>query len=292
MSPGDEQRNASNTLAIFSQAICCGHTGRHDCGGSPSRAGGSWNPEAVCGHRAASVRRWHHPGAAGPAAAAAVAGGALRPAGDMRPAPGLPSAACQARYQRITSKPCCTLQSCVPSVLQCATVSGGSKTPASVLFVCHHRAPAARAMLLTGGHGSGKTMVAQAIAHSVGAALFDLSPRNTDGKWPGKEAAIMVRFDELINCIRYIVGSCESSGEQRHSSCEKLLDTVLRSHEVVNQIYMAAMSCFACNQFHTHCVYMVISPGLLHSTTCMLLPAGAYGGPMRQAAAAVSDIHR
>lgn len=48
-------------------------------------------------------------------------------------------------------------------------------------------------MLLIGAPGSGKTMVAQAIAHSVGAALFDLSPKSTDGKWPGKAAATMVR---------------------------------------------------------------------------------------------------
>ena len=54
-------------------------------------------------------------------------------------------------------------------------------------------------MLLIGAPGSGKTMVTQAIAHSVGAALFDLSPQNTDGKWPGKAAATMVCSRPLID---------------------------------------------------------------------------------------------
>ena len=56
-------------------------------------------------------------------------------------------------------------------------------------------------MLLIGAPGSGKTLVAQAVAHSVGAALFDLSPKNTDGKWPGKAAATMVSVCRLADCI-------------------------------------------------------------------------------------------
>lgn len=49
-------------------------------------------------------------------------------------------------------------------------------------------------MLLVGMPGSGKSMAAQAVAQSAGAAFFDLSPRNTEGKWPGKAAATMVRM--------------------------------------------------------------------------------------------------
>lgn len=76
------------------------------------------------------------------------------------------------------------------------------------------RVPAPRAVLLVGMPGSGKTLVAQAIAHSTGAAFFDLSPRTTDGKWLGKAAATMVRVvswpavsyipDGRCSCIRCI----------------------------------------------------------------------------------------
>jgi ATPase family associated with various cellular activities (AAA) len=85
---------------------------------------------------------------------------------------------------------------CWPSV----TAKGHACTAESLRLILY-RTPAPRAMLLIGAPGSGKTMVAQAIAHSVGAALFDLSPRTTDGKWPGKAAATMVCSRPLIYCI-------------------------------------------------------------------------------------------
>lgn len=42
-------------------------------------------------------------------------------------------------------------------------------------------------VLLVGTHGSGKKMLAHAIASETGANLFDLTPSNTEGKYPGKK---------------------------------------------------------------------------------------------------------
>ena len=47
---------------------------------------------------------------------------------------------------------------------------------------------------LTRMQGSGKTMLAQAVANLSGATWFDLSPRNTDGKYQGKQVALMIHM--------------------------------------------------------------------------------------------------
>jgi len=47
-------------------------------------------------------------------------------------------------------------------------------------------------VLLFGSHGTGKKMLVHAVAHETGANLFDLTPSNTDGKYPGKKAYDMV----------------------------------------------------------------------------------------------------
>jgi ATP-dependent 26S proteasome regulatory subunit len=49
-------------------------------------------------------------------------------------------------------------------------------------------------VLLYGPPGSGKTLLAQAVAHQAGAALLDLSPAATACKYPGREAALMVHM--------------------------------------------------------------------------------------------------
>ncbi|KAK9826724.1 hypothetical protein WJX81_001922 [Elliptochloris bilobata] len=53
-------------------------------------------------------------------------------------------------------------------------------------------APAVHAVLLYGAPQTGKTALVRAVAAQAGAGLFDLSPRATDGKYPGKAAAMMV----------------------------------------------------------------------------------------------------
>ena len=58
----------------------------------------------------------------------------------------------------------------------CASIC--SLTP--IYGVC--RTACARAVLLYGAPGTGKTLLARGMAGSAGALLLDLSPRATDGK--------------------------------------------------------------------------------------------------------------
>lgn len=64
-------------------------------------------------------------------------------------------------------------------------VSAGSQ-------VVHERAPLTKAILLAGPAGVGKKMLVHAICQETGAALFDLSPMNTAGKYPGKTGLAMM----------------------------------------------------------------------------------------------------
>ena len=60
------------------------------------------------------------------------------------------------------------------------------------------RLPCAKAVLLYGAPRTGKTLVCQAVAHLAGANFFNLSPRNTDGKYPGKAVAMMTH---MVCCL-------------------------------------------------------------------------------------------
>lgn len=51
-----------------------------------------------------------------------------------------------------------------------------------------------KSVLLYGAPKTGKTSLCQSIAHAAGANFFDLSPRNTDAKYPGKAVALMVHM--------------------------------------------------------------------------------------------------
>ncbi|XP_074524462.1 dynein regulatory complex protein 11 [Halichoeres trimaculatus] len=58
--------------------------------------------------------------------------------------------------------------------------------------VVHEKAPLIKAILLAGPAGVGKKMLIHAICHETGANLFDLSPLNTAGKYPGKSGLAMM----------------------------------------------------------------------------------------------------
>ncbi|KAF7202318.1 dynein regulatory complex protein 11 isoform X1 [Nothobranchius furzeri] len=61
--------------------------------------------------------------------------------------------------------------------------------------VVHEKAPLIKAMLLVGPSGVGKKMLVHAVCQETGATLFDLSPLNTAGKYPGKSGlALMLQM--------------------------------------------------------------------------------------------------
>ncbi|KZC13478.1 IQ and AAA domain-containing protein 1 [Dufourea novaeangliae] len=52
--------------------------------------------------------------------------------------------------------------------------------------------PLVRSILIAGPHGSGKKMLVNAICTELGATLFDITPANIAGKYPGKSGLIML----------------------------------------------------------------------------------------------------
>ncbi|XP_077464271.1 dynein regulatory complex protein 11 isoform X2 [Stigmatopora argus] len=58
--------------------------------------------------------------------------------------------------------------------------------------VVHEKAPLTKAILLAGPIGVGKKMLVHAICQETGATLFDLSPVNIAGKYPGKPGLAMM----------------------------------------------------------------------------------------------------
>ncbi|XP_028259823.1 dynein regulatory complex protein 11 [Parambassis ranga] len=58
--------------------------------------------------------------------------------------------------------------------------------------VVHEKAPLIKAILLAGPAGVGKKMLVHAVCQETGATLFDLSPMNTAGKYPGKNGLAMM----------------------------------------------------------------------------------------------------
>lgn len=53
-------------------------------------------------------------------------------------------------------------------------------------------APCVKSLLITGPKGSGKKFLVHAICTEVGAVLFDISPANIVGKYPGKSGLVML----------------------------------------------------------------------------------------------------
>lgn len=56
----------------------------------------------------------------------------------------------------------------------------------------HEKAPLVKSLLLAGPSGVGKKMLVHAICTETGANLFNLSPSNVAGKYPGKSGLQMM----------------------------------------------------------------------------------------------------
>lgn len=52
--------------------------------------------------------------------------------------------------------------------------------------------PLVRSVLIAGPHGSGKKLLVNAICTELGATLFDITPANIAGRYPGKSGLIML----------------------------------------------------------------------------------------------------
>jgi len=70
-------------------------------------------------------------------------------------------------------------------ILEYCILPLGSKT-------IHQTAPLVKSVLLAGPRGSGKDMLVHAVCTETGSVLFDLSPANIVGKYPGKSGLIML----------------------------------------------------------------------------------------------------
>ena len=84
------------------------------------------------------------------------------------------------------------------------------------------RAPHNKAILLYGAPGTGKTMLAHAIAHGAGATLLDLSPGATDGLYPGKKGAALLvqmvfRAAKAFAPSVVVVDGCEKVSTYSHT---------------------------------------------------------------------------
>merc|ERR1712196_705267 len=88
--------------------------------------------------------------------------------------------------------------------------------------------------LLVGSPGTGKRMLVHSIAHECGANLFDLTPSNTEGKYPGKKAYEMVhttfKVAKAMQPSVVWMDAAESvfaSGKKKGASLLELTDRVL-----------------------------------------------------------------
>lgn len=65
----------------------------------------------------------------------------------------------------------------------------------------HSMAPLIRSILLVGPPGMGKKMLVKAVCTETGANLFDLSPSNLQGKYPGKTGVQMLVHVVFKVCV-------------------------------------------------------------------------------------------
>lgn len=63
----------------------------------------------------------------------------------------------------------------------------------------HENTPLTRSILLAGSRGCGKDLLVRAICTEMGAVLFDLTPANIVGKYPGKSGLTMLLH--LVNKV-------------------------------------------------------------------------------------------
>ncbi|KAM4874739.1 IQ and AAA domain-containing protein 1-like [Thomomys bottae] len=93
----------------------------------------------------------------------------------------------------------------------------------------HAMAPLIRSLLLVGPRGMGKKMLVQAVCTETGANLFDLSPDNLIGKYPGKNGSQLVvhmvfKVARLLQPSVIWIGQAEKTFYKRIPKEEKKMD--------------------------------------------------------------------
>ena len=90
----------------------------------------------------------------------------------------------------------------------------------------HENAPLVKSVLITGPRGCGKKMLANIIANEVGATLFDLSPANIVGKYPGKDGLKMLihlvsKVGKALEPTVILINDCEKQFAKKLSKADK-----------------------------------------------------------------------
>ncbi|XP_027945007.1 IQ and AAA domain-containing protein 1-like [Eumetopias jubatus] len=93
----------------------------------------------------------------------------------------------------------------------------------------HSMAPLIRSILLVGPSGMGKKMLVKAVCTETGANLFDLSPGNLQGKYPGKMGVQMIvhivfKVARLLQPSVIWIGNAEKNFYKRVPKEEKEMD--------------------------------------------------------------------
>lgn len=93
----------------------------------------------------------------------------------------------------------------------------------------HEKAPLVKSILITGPRGCGKKMLSHIIANETGATLFDLSPANIVGKYPGKDGLKMLihlvsKVGKALEPTVILINDCEKQFAKKLSKADKDLD--------------------------------------------------------------------
>ena len=125
-------------------------------------------------------------------------------------------------------------------------------------------------MLLYGAPNTGKTSLCQAVAHAAGANFFDLSPRNTDAKYPGKAVALMIHM--VCNSSLFTLCPSVQTMPSTHNLALLLhakiyhVNKDMRGQPVFLPFYWCAVSYMEADGLHVH-VTVVCSKDIPHPLT-------------------------
>uniref|UniRef100_A0ABM5GM31 IQ and AAA domain-containing protein 1-like n=1 Tax=Pogona vitticeps TaxID=103695 RepID=A0ABM5GM31_9SAUR len=107
----------------------------------------------------------------------------------------------------------------------------------------HELAPLVKSLLLAGPAGTGKKMLVQAVCTETGANLFDLSPENLVGKYPGKSGLqmlvhLVLKVARLLKPSVIWVGNAEKTFYKKVPKEEKELDPRRLKRELPKALHL------------------------------------------------------